>query len=155
MSDKRYVVPDGVIVDESDIPVLTQYRWRIVERFGYKRVLRRTRNRKLGKQLQFGLAEELIGKKLGLVIDHINGNPLDNRRSNLRHCTQAENMRNRKVQRNQTGHKGIYLTPYGTYTASLWLNGKSHSSNHKTIESAIAARKNMESLYHGEFTRKA
>ena len=63
MSDKRYVVPDGVIVDESDIPVLTQYRWRIVERFGYKRVLRRTRNRKLGKQLQFGLAEELIGHR--------------------------------------------------------------------------------------------
>lgn len=42
------------------------------------------------------LHREIMKPKAGLVVDHKNHDVLDNRRSNLRICTQAENTRNRK-----------------------------------------------------------
>lgn len=42
-------------------------------------------------------------------IDHVNGVPLDNKISNLREATHAQNMINRKLQKNNTsGHKGVH-----------------------------------------------
>jgi hypothetical protein len=46
----------------------------------------------------------------GSFIDHRNGDPLDNRRANLRVCTRAQNMQNQGRQRtNRSGFKGVYI----------------------------------------------
>ena len=55
------------------------------------------------------LHQLIAGTPKGMETDHINGNRLDNRKSNLRVCTHAENQRNKGSQRNNaSGFKGVY-----------------------------------------------
>lgn len=72
----------------------------------------------------------LLGKKDGLTIDHINGNGLDNRRKNLRFCTQKQNSRNNKRRKNlfSSKYKGVYKKTYKSgkmsWVASITVDNK-------------------------------
>lgn len=51
----------------------------------------------------------ILNAKAGEIIDHINRDETDNRKENLRICSQSENMRNREINStNTTGHKGVH-----------------------------------------------
>ena len=55
------------------------------------------------------LHREIMGADTTVVVDHINGDKLDNRRSNLRICTQQQNSYNSRLPNtNSTGVKGVY-----------------------------------------------
>ena len=60
------------------------------------------------------------------MIDHKNGNGLDNRRENLRICSNAENLRNRQFQKNnKTGFKGVhYCNRSNRFIAKITINDK-------------------------------
>jgi hypothetical protein len=89
-------------------------------------------------------------------IDHRNMDRSDNRFSNLREATKAQNMRNRLEQKNNTsGMRGIYLqknkrsVSYFTY---IKVNRKRLSLGYfKTFEEAAAARLAAEAKYFMEF----
>ena len=54
------------------------------------------------------LAHYLLGKPpKGMVADHINNDPLNNDRSNLRHATFAQNAQNRTITPNKSGYLGV------------------------------------------------
>jgi hypothetical protein len=96
------------LVDDEDYESLSKYRW-YLSRKGYAQRNRRYVN-KIPDRLPVQMHTMIIGNKDGLVIDHVNNNKLDNRRSNLRHISNTENIRRRGVQKNsKTGFKGVYF----------------------------------------------
>ncbi len=79
-----------------------------------------------GKPMRF-LSREILQAPTGLIVDHINGDTLDNRRSNLRLATPAENRRNTKKQEGHTSKfLGVFWAGYAKKWASqIQLGGKS------------------------------
>lgn len=57
------------------------------------------------------------------LMDHKNGDPLDNRLANLRVATYADNARNRKrMVNNKSGYKGIYQDSANRWRAQIKIN---------------------------------
>ena len=92
--------------------------------------------------------------KSELQTDHINGNKLDNRCSNLRLATARQNSQNRKLRSdNSTGFKGVY-NRWGKYRAAIRINGKlKHLGIFDTPEEASEEYQRIAVNLHGAFFR--
>ena len=90
----------------------------------------------------------------GLVVDHINHNPLDNQRGNLRICTHGQNLMNRKIgPKNKSGYKGVSWDKVNMkWKAQISVNNKTRSIG-RFIDILDAARAyNKAALkYYGDF----
>lgn len=88
----------------------------------------------------------------GRIVDHINRNKLDNRRSNLRLVDHRTNVLNRGMDiRNKSGYTGVsWSKALGKWQAAIGNNYKVHHLGYYVdIKDAIAARKKGEIEYHG------
>jgi hypothetical protein len=85
-------------------------------------------------------------------IDHINGNGLDNRRSNLRIATPAQNQYNsRRRKDNTSGYKGVCKAG-NRFRAYLFHRGKQvYLGSAKTPEKAAVLYKKGAQQYYGEY----
>ena len=96
-------------------------------------------------------------KESGVVVDHINGNRLDNRAENLRLVNRAQNNMNKGLRSNNTsGHTGVaWDKSKGKWVAQIQIGGKAKFLGRYTdIEKAIKARTEAEEKYFGEYRRK-
>lgn len=94
----------------------------------------------------------------GMVIDHINGNPFDNRMSNIRLATRAQNVQNMRVRPGcQSGLKGVYFDKHRQlWQADIIANGvRVRLGRYQTKGLAAVARAKAAIRYHGEFARFA
>ncbi len=89
------------------------------------------------------------------VVDHVNGDAFDNRRSNLRICSIAENVRNRVVlnKNNSSGRRGVfYDKDRDFWGARIKHNRKGiYLGRFATFDEAVIARKAAEMKYFGAF----
>lgn len=88
--------------------------------------------------------------------DHKDGDGLNNRRSNLRTCTQAENNRNMGLRADNTsGFKGVFFNkPTKVWRSEIAVSGRRiYLGQFATAELANAAYQKAAAEFHGDFAR--
>lgn len=150
----EYPVIDGVcyvpltkgkraLIDPQDMHLIRQHLWSFANA-GYACASQGT-----GDTRRMILMRRIItDAPKGMVVDHINGNTLDNRRSNLRVTTQQVNLHNRQRlnQNNVSGATGVsWVKSQRVWRAYIVVNYKQvHLGRFKTKEAAVLARAEAE-----------
>ena len=140
--------------DLEDYEKIKDYCWNTDKNNYVKTVLKKENK----KQITISMHSLIIIKEnTKNDIDHINGIPYDNRKSNLRECTHSQNMKNMKLPLNNTsGDKGVYYRKdRDTWMAKIFVDGKKiHLGSFKNKEDAIKVIKQAEEKYFKEFNRE-
>lgn len=136
-------------VDDDDFEYVNQFRWKRTNS-GYA-ARRGPRNGGEGKT--YLMHRELCPGDHQHV-DHINGDPLDNRRENLRPASASQNIANGKMRKNNTsGFKGVNRNGSG-WSAKIKVNRKAiYLGTFRTPEEAGAAYEAAAKKHFGEFAR--
>lgn len=99
------------IVDDEDYEWLNSYRWCYDGRYAQRR-------NKIEGHVRMHML--IMKPQKGMGVDHINGNPLDNRRLNLRVCSQGENSKNMSKHFDSVARfKGLSRTPNGKWEVRI------------------------------------
>ncbi len=141
------------LVDDEDYAELSRHKWYVNVSRRSKYAHRQFRDHgdgtKYGKRVLVLMHRQVMRAPKGKNVDHINGDGLDNRKENLRLCTQSQNLQNQN--RYRPGWKGVY--PKGRrWGMQIAANGESHSLNgFCDSRSAAKAYDKLAKILHGEF----
>ena len=114
------------IVDDDAPEVVFNLRWHKSTR-GY--AIFSTSHSHHGNKVVFRMHRVIMNAPPGTEVDHINGNPLDNRRENLRLASHRENAANQVKQRvkRSSRYKGVtYYKRDGNWQAKIHKGGVTH-----------------------------
>lgn len=142
-----------VLIDDDDLPIVESKRWQAYG--GPECYYAVNISRINGKLVSTYMHRLIIAPPSGMVIDHMNGNGLDNRRSNLRIATHAQNNQNRKMRAgSEVPFKGVCRTgsKKNPYCVRMRIDGKSaYIGSYPTAEEAALTYDRMAIKLHGEF----
>lgn len=98
----------NIIIDDELFDLINSYKWFInKDGYVYRSAINNQEKRKYGSTVLLHRFIMKVDKNDG-IIDHIDNNPLNNCKNNLRKCTAAENSYNHKKYKNNTsGYKGV------------------------------------------------
>ena len=136
------------MVSDEDYDRVVSDRWS----FGKPYVKRTFRSD--GKFHTLYLHRVILNAPKGMMVDHVNGDKLDNRRENLRLCTSKQNAYNKGLTTsNRSGFKGIHWdAERNRWRARICIDGKEKKlGRFLTAELAHKAYCEAALKYHGEF----
>lgn len=133
------------IVDDVDYERLSKFKWYC--HCGYAR--------RMGDGKAIHMHREILSPPDGFIIDHANGNRLDNRRENIRICTFAQNTQNAERRSdNSSGYKGVSWHTNKKWRTQIIVNGKvTHVGMFSNIIDAARAYNEAAIKYYGEFAK--
>ena len=135
-------------IDIEELDRIKKYRWN----YGCRNYVRAIVD---GKQIL--LHRFIINCPEDKVVDHINGDTLDNRKCNLRICSNQQNCMNANLSKNNTsGYTGVIWHKLSQkWQSEIRVDGKHiYLGLFINLEDAIEARKQAEIKYFGEYRNK-
>jgi hypothetical protein len=140
------------IIDVADLPEVAQHSWHVRMGSEGHAYARRSWWNETEPHTPRLMHRFLLKVPLGTVVDHINGNGLDNRRANLRVCNLSQNNINRVRQRLDGLGRGVNARKNGKYYAYISRGNKTiHLGSYETPEEAAAAYRGAAKALYGEF----
>ena len=133
-----------VLVDDSDYYNLIQYKWVLVKNGKYV----------AESKTRMYMHRIIMNAPKGIQVIHVNGNPFDNQKSNLRFATQTQNRHNRvKDSGTKNNYVGVTLTKSGNYESRIRRDGKSKQLGMYKSEVAAGYAYYKEAMTNSSFTK--
>lgn len=143
-------------VDDEDFESLSPFKWYAYKSCNTHYAARKASTDTNGNRCLIHMHRVIINAHAGLICDHIDGNGLNNMRTNLRIATKAENAYNQsKHSNNSSGYKGVdWHKRSGKWQAQIMINYKKKwLGYYMTPEAAHNAYCAASTRLHGEFAR--
>lgn len=137
-------------IDEGDLHLLEEYAWYIINKKGSIYITSRHNRRTVY------LARIIMGDDINYLVDHINGDTLDNRRENLRYCDKRTNAQNSRSRKGSTSkYKGVSWDRFREkWRAMIKFEGRQIFIGRFDCETEAAKCYNHYAIkYFGEFAR--
>lgn len=142
------------IVDVEDFDLLSNYNWGILTPYKGQYTTYAMKKSQAERKGKSRLMHRIVmNAPRNISVDHINGNGLDNRKSNLRLCSHRENLCNSNKQRN--GITSIYKGVSWDKSRNKWtvhINKRNLGRYNSEIEAALVYN-DAALKYHGNFAK--
>lgn len=138
-------------VDGDMVDTLSAYRWCVSRANGGYYAVRGVWDRALKSTRLVAMHRSIIGAVKGQFVDHVDGDTMNNRRDNLRICTNAQNIRNMRPHAGRTT-KGVHFMLSREQSPRPWQAYITHCG-HRIHLGYFASAQEAQAAYNASATR--